>query len=73
LDRKTTPNSPDKVYRNLEGEALARLAQTRIDLTPQERLQYFPFEQQTPANKYGMDVNPDDLIYRDTIEGLLGR
>jgi hypothetical protein len=73
LDRKTTPNSPDKVYKNLEGEALARLAQTRIDLTPEERLQYFPFEQQTPVNKYGMDVNPEDLIYRDTVESLLGR
>jgi hypothetical protein len=73
LDKKVTPNAPDKVYRNLEGEALARLAQTRIDLTPQERLQYFPFEQQTPANKYGMDVNPDDLIYRDAVNGLLGR
>lgn len=73
LDRKTTPNTPDKVYKNLEGEALARLSQTRINLTPEERLQYYPFEQKTDLNKYGLDVNPQDLIYRDTVEGLLGR
>ncbi len=73
LDKKTTPNSPSKVYKNLEGEALARLAQTRIDLNEAERLKNYPFTQQTESYKYGLDINPEDLIYRDTVEGLLGR
>jgi hypothetical protein len=58
--------TPFENYQRLAGEAQARLAQTRLDLTPEERLQYYPFAQ----GKYGLDVSPDELIFD---EGLLGR
>lgn len=58
--------TPFENYQRLAGEAQARLAQTRLDLTPEERLQYYPFAQ----GKYGLDVSPDELMF-DT--GLLGR
>jgi hypothetical protein len=58
--------TPFENYQRLGGEAQARLAQTRLDLTPEERLQYYPFAQ----GKYGLDVSPDELMF-DT--GLLGQ
>jgi len=57
-------------YQRLAGEAQARLAQTRMNLSPEERRQFYPFEEKTDVNKYGLDVKPEDLIYRG---GLLGQ
>jgi hypothetical protein len=51
-------------YKSLAGEAQARSTQTRMNLTPEERLQYYPFEQQSTANPYGLDVDPSKLIFR---------
>lgn len=56
-------------YQRLAGEAQSRLAQTRIDLTPEERRQYFPFAY--GKENYGLDVKPEDLIFRQG--GLLGQ
>lgn len=49
-----------QAYRNLAGEAEARATQSRMTLTPQERLAKFPFD--------SYDVPRDSLIVR----GLLG-
>ena len=61
-------NASDQ-YQRLAGEAQSRLAQTRIDLTPEERRQYFPFAY--GKENYGLDVKPEDLIFRQG--GLLGQ
>lgn len=70
-----------EAYRRLAGEAEARLTADRALLTPEQRLQYFPFEERsfqnpyiektTDFNAYGLDVNPKDLIVRQG--GLLGQ
>ena len=61
-------NASDQ-YQRLAGEAQSRLAQTRIDLTPEQRRQYFPFAY--GKENYGLDVKPDELIFRQG--GLLGQ
>jgi len=60
----------DEAYKRLAGEAEARLTQTRKNLTPEQRLQFFPFEQKSYENPFGLDVNPNELI---VLGGLLGR
>lgn len=52
-------------YMTNVGEARARLAQTRLDLTPEERLQMFPMREQF----MGLDRPPEAL---KTIEELTG-
>jgi len=72
-------NDPVDAYRRLMGEVEARLTQTRRNLTPEERKQYFPFEyMDLERNPYGLDVWPHELLNLDTkgylIEkGLLGQ
>lgn len=72
-------DDPTEAYRRLMGEAEARLTQTRRNLSPEERKQYFPFEfQDKNLNPYGLDVPPNMLINLDRqgnlIEkGLLGQ
>lgn len=67
----TTENPPRTyqeamdMYKNLLGEAEARLTQERITLTPEQRLEYFPYNQ----GQYGLDVPFNDLI----VKGLLER
>jgi len=53
-------------YQNLSGEAESRLTQNRMNLTPEERLKYFPYVYD--KEKYGLDVPFNEL----TVEGLLG-
>lgn len=70
---------PFDAYRALMGEAEARLTQTRKDLTPEQRRQYFPFEfQDKNLNPYGLDVPINSLIHLDQAgrlieKGLLGQ
>lgn len=52
-----------KQYNRLGGEAESRLTQERMNLTPDERLKYFPYNQ----GKYGLDVPYNELI----VNGLL--
>lgn len=67
----TTENPPRTykeavdMYKNLLGEAEARLTQERITLTPEQRLEYFPYNQ----GQYGLDVPLNELI----VKGLLER
>jgi hypothetical protein len=68
---------PNQAYGHLMGEAEARLTQRRMDLTPEERKKYFPFEY-TGETGYGLDVYPENLIHmtpEGTIlkRGLLGQ
>jgi hypothetical protein len=63
LDTKTTPYNPYQMYNRLAGESEARQVMSRKNLTNEERQQYFPGEERTPANPYGMDVPIKDMLY----------
>jgi len=65
LDRRSSAMSPDDVYKRLFGEAESRLTQNRMDLSPEQRLEYFPYNQ----GQYGLDVPLNEVIVR----GLLGK
>lgn len=56
------PSNTDQ-YRRLAGEAEARLTQRRINLSPEQRLQYYPYTE----GQYGLDVPYGELI----VQGLL--
>ena len=53
-------------YEALGGEAQARLTQTRLNLTPEQRRQYFPFAY--GKENYGLDVKPENIIYRSLLD-----
>lgn len=68
LTSENPPRSYDdaiEMYKRLMGEAEARLTQERMDLTPEQRLEYFPYNQ----GQYGLDVPLNELI----VKGLLER
>ena len=67
LDRKTTPFTPDQMYKNLEGEAMARLVQKRKDMTQDELLNSLAFEYNPDVNKFGLDVKPQDLLHLNDV------
>jgi hypothetical protein len=54
---------PKEAYRNLAGEAEARAVQSRMNMTPQERLETFPYQ--------SYDVPVDQLIYRDPFRNTI--
>lgn len=56
LDKRTTPYTGQEGYKRLAGEAEARAAQARMNMTAQERLSKFPFD--------SYDVPVDSLIVR---------
>jgi hypothetical protein len=58
------PMAQQNAYRRLAGEAESRLTEARRDLTPSQRLQYFPYNQ----GKYGLDVPYESLIVRGILE-----
>ena len=58
----------EETYNRLAGEVQARSAQNRVNLTPEERRMYFPFEYKSEKNKYGLDVRPEDIIYRSLLD-----
>jgi len=63
LDRKTTPFTPDQMYKNLEGEAMSRLVQKRKDMTQEELLNSLAFDYSPTSNQKGLDVRPENLLY----------
>ena len=67
-DMSTVAKQAYDKYQRLAGEAQARLAQNRLELTPEERLQYYPFELKSEKNPYGLDVAPEKLIYRNLLD-----
>lgn len=56
-------SDPKEAYKRLAGEAESRLTERRMNLTPEERLQYFPYNE----GQYGLDVPLNELI----VKGLL--
>jgi hypothetical protein len=63
LDTKTTPYTPNQMYRRLGGEVEARQVQARQDLTPEQRLQNFPNEFTPQKGGYGYDTPLSDLLH----------
>lgn len=55
----------EEQYMLNQGEARARLAQTRLDLTPEERQQIFPMREQF----MGLDRPPENLKTRSEVTG----
>ena len=53
-----------KQYQRLLGEAEARMTESRMNLTPKQRLEYFPYNQ----GKYGLDVPYNELIVRGLLD-----
>lgn len=51
------PYTKEEMYKNLAGEAEARMVQNRLDLSPEELRQKFPY-QYAPKN-HGLDIDPD--------------
>jgi hypothetical protein len=62
-DIASFPSDQKTLYKNLMGEAEARLTERRMNLTPEERRQYFPYEYDPTGAKYGLDVKPEDLLH----------
>lgn len=60
-------DNPKQAYRNLLGEVEARMTSNRMNLTPEERLQNFPYKQ----GELGIDVNPRDIIVRNKLANAL--
>lgn len=58
------PAAQHNAYNRLAGEAEARLTSARQNLSPEQRLQYFPYSQ----GQYGLDVPYESLIVRGLLE-----
>jgi hypothetical protein len=67
-DMSTVAKQAYDKYQRLAGEAQARLAQARLELTPEERLKSYPFEFKSEQNPYGLDVRPEEIIYRSLLD-----
>jgi hypothetical protein len=63
---------PMEAYGHLMGEAEARLTQRRLNLTPEERRQNFPF-QYTGDTGFGFDVDPTKMILMTPEGSILER
>ena len=59
-----TTDEAMEMYKRLFGEAEARLTQERITLTPEQRLEYFPYNQ----GQYGLDVPFNELVVKGLLE-----
>ena len=57
LDKRTSAFSPTEMYKKLWGEAQARLAEKRMDYTPEQRKSIYPWED--------LDVPEEELIDLD--------
>ena len=51
------PYTKEEMYKNLAGEAEARMVQNRLDLSPEELRQHYPY--QYAPEKHGLDIHPD--------------
>lgn len=65
FDREYQEQAARLYYDRLAGEAEARAAQARIDLTPEQRRDIFPLE----VGDYGYDVKPEDIIVKRNKKG----
>jgi hypothetical protein len=63
IQTSLNPEEAFKQYQRTLGEAESRLVQRRMNLSPEQRLQYYPYAQ----GQYGLDVPYNELI----VQGLL--
>ena len=54
LDKRVTAHTPMDMYKRLWGEAQARLAEKRMDYTPEQRMNKYPWED--------LDIPEEELI-----------
>jgi len=57
LNKRVSPFNQEQMYKNLWGEAQARLAEKRMDYTPEQRRSIYPWKD--------LDVPENELIYLD--------
>lgn len=60
-----------ETYLKHGGEAEARLVQNRMNLSPEELRQYFPYKK--GAKEYGLDINPDEAIITTQHPGTINQ
>jgi hypothetical protein len=67
--------NPEKMgyesYLKHGGETEARMVQNRMNLSPEELRQHFPY--QKGAKEYGLDINPDEAIITTNHPGLMNQ
>jgi hypothetical protein len=75
LSKKYMDMDPEKMgyeaYAKHGGEAEARMVQNRMDLSPEQLRQNFPY--QNAPNQYGLDINPDEAIITTKTPGTINQ
>ena len=75
LSKKYIEMDPQKLgyeaYLKHGGEAEARMVQNRMNLSPEELRQNFPY--QNAPNQYGLDINPDEAIITTKTPGTINQ
>jgi hypothetical protein len=75
LSKKYMAMDPEKMgyeaYARHGGEAEARMVQNRMNLSPEELRQNFPY--QNAPNQYGLDINPDEAIITTKTPGTINQ
>lgn len=75
LSKQYIEMNPEKLgyeaYLKHGGEAEARMVQNRMNLSPEELRQNFPY--QNAPNQYGLDINPDEAIITTKTPGTINQ
>jgi hypothetical protein len=75
LSKKYMAMDPEKMgyeaYARHGGEAEARMVQNRMNLSPEELRQNFPYR--NAPNQYGLDINPDEAIITTKTPGTINQ
>jgi hypothetical protein len=75
LSKKYIEMNPEKLgydaYLRHGGEAEARMVQNRMNLSPEELRQNFPY--QNAPKQYGLDINPDEAIITTKTPGTINQ
>jgi hypothetical protein len=75
LSQKYLAMNPEEMgyeaYLKHGGEAEARMVQNRMNLSPEQLRQNFPY--QNAPNQYGLDINPDEAIITTKTPGTINQ
>jgi hypothetical protein len=75
LSKQYIEMNPEKLgyeaYLKHGGEAEARMVQNRMNLSPEELRQNFPYR--NAPNQYGLDINPDEAIITTKTPGTINQ
>lgn len=75
LSKQYIEMNPEKLgyeaYLKHGGEAEARMVQNRMNLSPEQLRQNFPY--QNAPNQYGLDINPDEAIITTKTPGTINQ